>query len=726
MQMKHLLVALLVLLALVGTAVAADDVTSAESVEIRSTILHYTTTGSTLLTGDYAAGTATGYFGAAAPASPDALALDAKGWAGLYYNLDSDRSTELMLIKPTGTNKVDIKYTTAPVFQAYDYDWKDDGTNASGYAMIGFFAEPYVALGNKNLNNQSALSAVKANKIAKLVIDSDERYTLKTGATLEIGSGYSFLINQIDVDGNKAQITLMHDGQAINSSIATTNGTQGGDWIFDLKVLGESNMQVMRIHVKSVFQGTESSLVEIEGIWMVDYLNAIEVKSDVDYGKFEASGVGSDRLTYEAEGIALSADMETDLGRGIILKTEKNFNAAGHTASPDADKYYLLKVFTEPGTYEIRSSVYNWSGTITGSTTGATANPVPGNGTFTYENFAAFYYDIDSGAQTEVLYFDSTNGEIADGKMVYVTTPVAVEYAYDWTRTVTTPGNPPVVTTTPEQFYIMGFFGEKYVPLNLVDVNGTLKSNSFKAEKMAKLVIDDDARYTLKTGATLELGEGYSLIVNQIDVDGNKAQLTFLKDGQEINGSIVSAGTTAGGDWIFRLKVLNEADAQVFRVHVKSVFQGTESSLVEIEGLWLMDYLNAQEVKSDYKVGVMEFQSGGSNLTFVNDGKFTISQDMDKLIANNMYMKTADNATATNYYLYVSAIVGDGDPTTPVDPPVDPPVEPVPPVDPPAGNDGDDKTPTFWGKYWKYIVIAIILIIIIAAAAYYFLVMKKQ
>jgi S-layer-related duplication domain len=708
MQMKHLLVALLVLLALVGTAVAADDadVVSAESVDIRSTIMHF----------DVFTHNATN--GTTAPLT--IWYLDALSWAGFYYNLDSNQSTESMIVAKNASapNKIDIQYTTKPVFQAYDYDWKiKSGLNEydAGYAMIGFFAEPYVALGSKNFNNNSALTEVKANKIAKLVIDSDERYTLKTGATLELGSGYSIVPVQIDVDGNKVQLKLMHDGQEINGSIANS----GEDWAFDLTVLGEKNMQVMRVHVKSVFQGTESSLVEIEGIWMVDYLNAIEVKSDVDYGKFEASGIGSTQLVYLAKGISLNQDMSTDLGRGIFLKTEKDFAVGGHVALPatgDADKFYLLKQFTEEGKYEIRSQVYSWYTAFDGSAANA-----PSNGNFTYENFAAFYYDLDSNAHTETLTIKASTTEIADNDMVYTTTPKGVAYAYDdWGQT----------------FYIMGFFGEKYVPLNFVDVNGVPKTTTpVKAEKMAKLVIDDDARYTLKTGATLELGGGYSIVPVQIDVDGNKVQLKFFKDGQEINGTIVKSGE----DWFLRQKILGESDVQVLRVHVKSVFQGTESSLVEIEGLWLMDYINAKEVKSDDKVGVMEFSNGGTTLTFKNDGKITLTTDMDKLIANNMYLKTADNDTqyGKNYYLYVAATVGEPIITPPdngdngntdVKPDEKPDEKPDVKPDEKPDEKPDVKPPqeSFWSKYWKIIVLAIILIIIIAAAAYYFLVMKKQ
>ncbi|MDL2261013.1 hypothetical protein LJC08_02075 [Methanimicrococcus sp. OttesenSCG-928-J09] len=711
--MKHLLVALLVLLALVGTAVAADNTAKVSTVEIRSAIIHYG--DATSKTINYAT------FAAAAPG--DAWLIDASTWAGLYYDLDNNQKTEKIAIKTNGTG-VDIKYQTAPAFKDYDYNWTyAEGVNTfvNGYAIIGFFAEPYVAIGKKDLARQvgaaipDPVPGVKANKIAKLILDTDEKYTLKTGATLEMGEGYSLIVDQIDVDGNKAYIKLMKDGKELNSSIVTTSGNVGGDWIFELNVLNENNSQVMRVHVKDVFQGTQDSLVEIEGLWLIDYLNAFEVKSDVDYGKFEEAGVGTDKLTYEATGISLSSDLSTDLGRGIYLKTEKEFSAAGHVPGADKDKFYLFKEYTEPGVYEVRSSVVNYDAGLDG------AGLLTGK--FTYENFAAFYYDIDANVFTETMTIKSAaDGLVKDKELTYTTKPEQVGYDYDsnnWNG---------------QKYFVMGLFGEKYVPLNKVDADGKNAAMN-KAEKMAKLIMDNDDKYTLKTGATLELGEGYSVIVDQIDVDGNKAYVKLMKDGKEINSSIVTTSGNVGGDWIFRLNVLNENNTQVLRLHVKDVFQGTESSLVEFEGIWLMDYQNAKELKTDDKYGLLEFKSGGTQLDFESDGSFTIQADMDKQIANNMYLKAADNTDALgkNMYFYVAMeIEGDGS-QPPVDPtPTEPTPEPTPTEPTPTEPTPTEPEPTpeppesFWSKYMWYIIGAIVLIIIIAGAAYYFMVYKKQ
>jgi len=601
---------LVLLLALAGTAAAADVV------EIRSSVLHYQND----VTHDSSTGLTTGNL--------DSWLLDSESWVSFCYNLDSDKSTEQFYISPIGNSKINIKYTTAPVFQEYDYEWKDDGTNSSGYAMIGFFTEPYVALGPRNLNNKSVLSSdVDATQIAKLVIDTDEEYVLKKGETLELGSKYSLLLDQ--VDGTKAYISLMHDGKAVKYTIVVPSSN--GTWICDHTVFSESK-QVMRLHVKSLSNETSNESIEIDGIWLVDFLNPLQVKPDVNYNRFSAFDINNEGLTYFAENLLLSKDTDFYIGRGILIKTEENFNAGTtvHESAADDDKFYFFK-YNESEYYEIRSSVYNWDGTIDGLNSATSV----GTGHLTYENFVAFYYDLDSDTQTETLRFSSSSGNIGAGQMVYVTKPAKISYEHGgWNQ----------------NYYVMGIFGETYVPFNFVNDDGSLKNTPLKSEKMAKLVIDDDTRYALKVGATLELGNGYVLIADRVSPDGTDAFLKFLKDGREVNSILITDG---GNDWILKQTVLGENDVQVFRVHVKDIFWGNDAGLVEIQGLWLMDYINAKEIKSGDKLGVMEFQSGGDSLTLVNDAVFTITPGMDKHIVNNMYLRSSDEPAKRAYFYVV-------------------------------------------------------------------------
>jgi len=600
---------LVLLLALAGA------VASAASIEIRSSVLHYqndvthnSTTG--LTTGDL-----------------DSWVLDAASWARLF---DPDKSTEQFYIFPIGNSKINIKYTTAPVFQEYNYDWKDDGINSSGYAMIGFFTEPYVALGSRDLNNKSVLSSsVDATTIAKLVIDSDENYILKRGETLELGNKYSLIFDHVDVDGTKAYIKLMHDGKEINSSLVNAASGYDGNWIIDTTVFDE-NKQVMRLHVKSVSNDPSNISAEIDGIWLIDFLNPLQVEYDsYYYGKFNAFDINTGGLTYFAENLNLSNEGDFYIGGGISVKAEKNFNAttAAHGSAADNDKFYFFK-YGESENYELRSPVYNWGSTINGLNLAA---PV-GTGHLTYENFAAFYYDPDSDVQTETLRFNSSLGNIEAGQMVYVTKPAKISYAHGGWK---------------QNYYVMGFFGEPYVPFNFINDNGSLKNTALKSEKMAKLVIDDDTRYTLRVGSIITLGDNYSIHADWVDESGDLVHFKLLKDNQEVFSSFVGNNE----DWILKQRILGENDVQIFRLHVKDVFIGTQDALVEIQGIWLMDYVNATEFKVDSKSGIMKFKSGGDRLTFVNDDSFAITPDMDKLIANNLFLRSSETDSRAYFYI---------------------------------------------------------------------------
>ena len=710
MQMKHLLIAFIVLLTLVGTASAAVS-----KVEIRSSIIHYDEDRDN-----------TNGFGVAGDGL-ETVYINAESWAGLYLNLNSGVHTEKFeLDYGSSDSKIDIYYTTKPMFQTYKFNWgKDAADDTYGFAVIGFFAEPYVALSNKNTTLPKMGGDVNASKIAPLVTNDNTKHTLKTGSSLELGSGYSILVDQIDVDGNKVYLRLFHDGKELNSSIVSTVGDKqstagsGGDWIYSRTVLNESSMQVMRIHVKEVFQGTENSLVEIDGIWMVDYLNAFEVKQDVNYGKFNCTTATKTELKYKAANITLAADQTLDLGKGIYVKTEKSFDYSDDTK----DKFYFLKTYTEPGKYEVRSYVDYYHG----------GNGVAGY-TYNFSNFAAFFYDIDKQIDTEnmKLTVEGDNRVLKSGGLnpsglTYTTEPDMITYKYGWKD------DTPAAAS--EKYYIMGYFGEKYVPFNIINAHGT--STGMKADKMAQLVIDDNTKHTLKTGATLELGSGYTIVVDQIDVDGNKAYLKFFSNGKEVNSSIVN--TKDNSDWIFRDKVLGESNVQILRIHVKDVFQGTQDSLVEIDGIWLMDYANASQIKVDDKVGVFKFKgvTPAGVLEFTLDSDFTIVSNMNKHIANNMYLKTADNSSTSGsrFYFYVAHEIEGGSNTGPSQPPEVPPE--IPPEQPPANNTPPvNNTPTqppaqndeksFLAKYMWYMIGAVLLILVIAGAAYYFMVMKKK
>ena len=298
----------------------------------------------------------------------------------------------------------------------------------------------------------------------------------------------------------------------------------------------------------------------------------------------------------------------------------------------------LLTVFASAASaqdaIEIRGPVFN----------GSNIQEIVGTDGITIDatQFAAFFYDINDNVTTETLSIINVPGNngnvIGEGGLVYETQIQQVEYEFTdaagW-----------------DNYSVIGFFAEKHIPL---------KPNS--ADKLAKLVLDSDDRYTIRTGETLDLGEGYAIEAKQVDVDGEKVWLEFTKDGEFVDDEIISVTDPDRSTWEVELDdIQDEDDVVVFRVHVNQVFQGAVDSIAQIEGLWLIDYANAMTIESDDEFGELNDVSiQGDTLVIRNDDSFTLTRDSEKEIAEGMFFKVADTpANELRYYPFVERTVGE-------------------------------------------------------------------
>ena len=546
----------------------------------------------------------------------NALIIDATEFAAFYYDINDNVTTETLSIEDVeGTEgnvigENGLVYTTT--IQQVAYEFENAAAGWDNYSLIGFFAEKYIPL-NEN----------SADKLAKLVLDSDDKYTIRTGETLDLGQGYTLEAKQVDVDGEKVWLQFNKDGQYVDDEIVSVNTAAGGNWNVELDdILGEDDVVVLKVHVNQVFQGAVDSIAQIEGLWLIDYANAMEIKSDDEFGELNNVQINGPTLT-------ISNDDTFTLTRDSF---DEIYNTLGFQVADTPTnelRFYPIKEITEQGIFEVRGQVANG----------------PGNFVWDASNFAGFFYDLNDDVSTETLSVEGISGNvIPEGGLTYNTTIKNVDYEFF------------APNATWDQYPVLGFFAEKYIPLN---------ENS--ADKLAKLVMDSDDKYTIRTGETLDLGDGYTLEAKQVDVDGEKVWLQFNKDGQYVDDEIVSVNTAAGGNWNVELDdILGEDDVVVLKVHVNQVFQGAVDSIAQIEGLWLIDYGNAIEIKSDDEFGDLNnVQINGPTLTIDNDDTFTLTRDSDLEIGgianNTMFFKVADtSASELRYYPFVEKTIGEG------------------------------------------------------------------
>jgi S-layer protein (TIGR01567 family) len=527
------------------------------------------------------------------------LKMDASQFAAFFYDIDNNVTTETLSIISSNDNKERTIGKNALVYQTTigntDYKYADWGN----YSVLGFFADKYIPLKSND-----------ASKLAKLVKDSDEKITLKTGEKTDLGQGYALEAKQVDVDGKKVWLEFTKDGEYVDDQIISTDG-KDSTWTCELdKIQGEDNVPVLKVHVNQVFQGAVDSIAQIDGIWLIDYANAMKIESDAEFGKLNKVSLSGPTITITNDDtMTLSRDSDVEIGQGMYFKV----------ADSNDLRFYAYKEITEPGTYQVRGTV------------------ATGPQTWTADNFAGFFYDLKKNVATESLKVSNLKGNVIQKSgLEYSTTIKNVDY-----KSKDFNGSYPV----------LGFFAEEYVPLKAND-----------ASKLAKLVKDSDDKITLKTGEKTDLGQGYALEAKQVDVDGKKVWLEFTKDGEYVDDQIVS--TDSGSKvWTCELdKIQGEDNVPVLKVHVNQVFQGAVDSIAQLDGVWLIDYANAMKIESDAEFGKLNKVSiSGPTLTITNDDTFTLSRDSQQEIGQGMYFKIADTPVdQLRYYPYVEKTIGGG------------------------------------------------------------------
>ena len=235
---------------------------------------------------------------------------------------------------------------------------------------------------------------------------------------------------------------------------------------------------------------------------------------------------------------------------------------------------------------------------------------------YSSNNFAGFWYDLDTNQTSETMNITVVNRTIAEGDLIYTCEAQIVEYE-----------NPVL-----GNYSIIGFLAEKYIGYN------------DRVDKLVKLLIEWKGSDSKMLGMNEDMmfSEGYSLEVREIDLTGDKTYLTLLKDGIEIDSEIITAGNL--------YNYFDSDDVLVFSCTVDSVFRGTDSNLVVIKYIFLRSE-NIIDVDTGDSFGVMKVKSvSGNTIILKNDDPLTLDSDSKVDIMTDLYFKTSDNDTL-RYYL---------------------------------------------------------------------------
>jgi S-layer protein (TIGR01567 family) len=623
---------------------------------------------------------------------------DNSTFAGFYYDIDKNIGNEKITFTLSNANPASATLADTPdangvrgiVYtaeaQPKNFKFKPWGQ----YQVIGFMADRYFAAYDTvvtkrmaEVNETLAFLADKSKndnlmtneQISKVLMDTDTEMTITSGTPLKLAEGYELAVKSIDTDGNKVFVELTKNGASVDTKVVqpSVNNAEMSDKTYYYKMdLGDTKEIVtIAVHFKNAFRGTDNNIATVDGVFQVSDV-ATALKSDVQYDKMSIRSVNPTAMTILMDNkdnqVTLSKNKDTVLMQNIYIKTADQ----DPIDATNPLRYYIYKKYTEPGTYEMRSTVGNL-----------------GQATISWDNstFAGLYYDIDKNLGAEKLTFTISNANPASATLA--DTPDA-----NGVRGIvyTTQSQPKNFKFKPwGQYQVIGFLAERYfakfdevITAKMVETNEPLafladkskNDNLMTNEQISKVLMDTDTEMTITTGTPLKLAEGYELAIKSIDEKGNKAFVELMKNGASVDTKVVqpSIDNAKMGDktYYYKRDLGDTKEIVTIAVHFKNAFRGTDMDIATVDGVFQVSD-TPTALKSDVQYDKMSIRSvNPTAMTILMDNKdnqVTLSKNKDTTLMMNIHIKTADqdDIDATNplrFYIYKSATIEGANVTT--------------------------------------------------------------
>jgi S-layer protein (TIGR01567 family) len=638
-------VALAVLM--LALALPASAQIQASSVEIRGTVYD---AGTTPNPGSFHGGNAT---------------WTPQTFAGFYYDSKENLGAETLNalgIDDSGRKivKNNLTYTTAAqpkMLKVVSEQFNSSGTDAAAagldrtgsgqaffggnYYIMGWQAQPYVALNSK------------VDKLAPLIIEqgtaASEKKTLQVGETWDVGGGWTLTANSIDAKATPRQVwlTLSKDGVKKDDKVLSS-GAGNAKPIYtytEKSIAGETDVPLFVTYVDSVFAGATSDMVQLRYTWAVS-TSVTQVKSSDTYGIFKDAAIDQNAKTLSLKNTDTDVSLTQDSTQDLMGKMQ--FRVADNSTL----RFYPIATYTDPGTYEVRGTVYD-----TGATNGSFHG---GKAAWTAQTFAGFYYDSKDNLGAEnlnAIAVDDTNRKIVKNNLWYNTSaqPKMLKVVSEQFNSNAANAAAGGLDRTGSgqafeggNYYIIGWQAQPYVALNS------------KVDKLAQLIIEQGTaaseKKTLTVGENWDVGGGWTLTANSIDAKATPRQvwLTLSKDGVKKDDKVLSSGgANAKPIYTYTEKsIAGETDVPLFVTYVDSVFAGATSDMVQLRYTWAVS-TSVTQVKSSDTYGIFKdaaIDQNAKTLSLKNtDTDVSLTQDSTQDLMGNMKFLVADNATLRFY-----------------------------------------------------------------------------
>lgn len=566
-----------------------------------------------------------------------------QNFAGFYYDLDADVGTEMLTAtlsdgQLSGSYPFGLTYQTTA--QEKRFRFKDWGS----YSVIGFLGKKCLAGYLESTGPEENLFFQKSkdgNSLAKgqleeVLLDDDMEMVVTASRPLMLKDGYKLELKALNATDGRIYVELAKDGQVVNSKmfqLKENAATSDATYYFNKDTEDQNGLVIIAIHFKNVFHGSDEDFATVDGIFQISD-SPILVAKGTSFGKMTVSDITADQISMDNQDSPITVSKNKDV---LLAWPSLHLRTADQSVVDDTSplRYYPYLKIDSPDKYDIRGAVST------------------GDYTWTPQNFAGFYYDLDDDVGTETLTATLSDNKLAGDYpygLVYETTAQKKPFRFqDW-----------------GSYHVMGFLGEKCFAEY---IEGADSENGYLFEKSAdnsaldkgqllKILADDNTERTINSSATLKLEQGYELALKSINIDGNAAYLELIRNGVVEDARKIqpskSAATMADKTYYYKNpQVGDQKNLVTIAVHFKNAFRGADQNIATIDGVWQIS-----EAPIVVKAGIQYDRMTIRNADTANgvitmdnsENPIILSKNKDTLLMGGIYIQTADS-DSLRYYI---------------------------------------------------------------------------
>ena len=638
---------ILIALAMLAMAGAANAGTAVDEVEIRGTVIEADGAGDLK-----ESGSAGPYY--------SGYTWNPYTFGAFWYELDDDLSSEMLRINAPLTDNGrtipmdQLIYTTSPLVQDYAY-YRDcytgwcrpigmvSGKPVTNYSVEGWMTEKYVAI------STGGSTAANAHKLSELLVEfgssSDKKLLLK-GEPWDLGEGFSLNVTYISSDGYVVVLLLEKNDEVLGETVIETHMAGDRRYMYTEDISGVSDVVVFFCYVDAV--SPNPGLVQLKYVYLIDN-DILTISSGDTYGNMKVKTASGTGVTLKNDGdIDLSKDADVEIMEDIYF----------NVADSDTVRFYPYKLYTDPGDYGVRGTVVeaNYAG---GLRVAGSGSPYYSGYTWDPYTFAAFWYDLDDDLCSESLSIDALlyGRTITEDNLIYTTTPQAQDYRYYKDKGPLGTVDGKNVT----DYYMEGWMAEKYVAIS------TGGSTAANANKLAKLLVEFESSSDTKTlveGEPWDLGGGFTLNATQIDLANDTVTVSLAKNNVTLNETIIDTSPDGDRRYMYTEDLSGVNDVVVFFCYVDAIFRDNGTNMTLLKYVYLIDN-DVERIESGTPYGNMEVKTASSlQIVLRNDFDIDLSQNTDVEIMKDMCFRVADSDTV-RFYPFVERTIDGTVPTPP-------------------------------------------------------------